>query len=72
MHGITIQSPFIICDDADVSRAVADAHNALFMNHGQCCVAGSRLFVHEKIYDDFVEKSVARAKAKRVCMYTAD
>eukprot|EP00624_Nannochloropsis_granulata_P006288 evm.model.NODE_46461_length_26890_cov_26.422127.1 len=60
------KSPFIICEDADIDRAVHDAHNALFMNHGQCCVAGSRLFVHEKIYDEFVAKSVARAQKKTV------
>ena len=61
-----MQSPFIICEDADIDKAVHDAHNALFMNHGQCCVAGSRLFVHEKIYDEFVAKSVARAQKKKV------
>jgi acyl-CoA reductase-like NAD-dependent aldehyde dehydrogenase len=35
---------------------------ALFFNMGQCCTAGSRTFVHESIYDKFVEKAVARAK----------
>ncbi|TFJ85075.1 hypothetical protein NSK_003499 [Nannochloropsis salina CCMP1776] len=60
------KSPFIICEDADIDRAVSDAHHALFMNHGQCCVAGSRLFVHDNIYDEFVEKSVKLAKKKRV------
>lgn len=30
------------------------ARNALFTNHGQCCCAGSRTFVHSKIYDEFV------------------
>jgi aldehyde dehydrogenase (NAD+) len=47
-------------------QAVHDAHHALFLNHGQCCVAGSRLFVHENIYDEFVQKSVAKANSKRV------
>lgn len=60
------KSPFIICEDADIDRAVYDAHHALFMNHGQCCAAGSRLFVHERIYDEFVAKSVACAQKKTV------
>ena len=34
----------------------------LFLNQGQCCCAGSRLFVHEKIYDEFVSRSVEAAK----------
>ena len=33
---------------------------------GQCCCAGSRIFVEESIYDEFVKKSVARAKARTV------
>ena len=48
------------------TQAVDDAHHALFLNHGQCCVAGSRLFVHANIYDEFVKKSVAKAQKKRV------
>ncbi len=39
---------------------------ALFLNQGQCCCAGSRLFVHADIYDKFVERSVEYAKKKRV------
>ena len=42
------------------------SHFALFFNQGQCCCAGSRLFVEEKAYDDFVERSVARAKKRTV------
>lgn len=59
------KSPFVIMDDADVDHAVELAHFALFFNQGQCCCAGSRTFVHERIYDEFVEKSKARA-LKRV------
>ena len=46
--------------------AIEGSHFALFFNQGQCCCAGSRLFVEEKAYDDFVERSVARAKKRTV------
>ncbi|RWR83306.1 aldehyde dehydrogenase family 2 member B7, mitochondrial-like protein [Cinnamomum micranthum f. kanehirae] len=59
------KSPFIVCDDANVDRAVELAHFALFFNQGQCCCAGSRTFVHERVYDEFIEKAKARAM-KRV------
>ncbi|XP_004297642.1 PREDICTED: aldehyde dehydrogenase family 2 member B7, mitochondrial-like [Fragaria vesca subsp. vesca] len=59
------KSPFIVCEDADVDKAVELAHFALFFNQGQCCCAGSRTFVHERVYDEFVEKATARAE-KRV------
>ncbi|KAK4782955.1 hypothetical protein SAY86_007329 [Trapa natans] len=55
------KSPFIVCEDADVDKAVEMAHSALFFNQGQCCCAGSRTFVHESVYDEFVEKAKARA-----------
>ncbi|KAL6997194.1 Aldehyde dehydrogenase 2 member B4, mitochondrial [Sarracenia purpurea var. burkii] len=55
------KSPFIVFEDADVDKAVEIAHFALFFNQGQCCCAGSRTFVHERVYDEFVEKSKARA-----------
>jgi aldehyde dehydrogenase (NAD+) len=42
-----------------LDEAVEGAHFGLFFNHGQCCCAGSRVFVEEKIYDQFVEKSGA-------------
>uniref|UniRef100_A0ACD5ZRK9 Uncharacterized protein n=1 Tax=Avena sativa TaxID=4498 RepID=A0ACD5ZRK9_AVESA len=60
------KSPFIIMDDADVDHAVELAHFALFFNQGQCCCAGSRTFVHERVYDEFVEKSKARAERRVV------
>lgn len=59
------KSPFIVCEDADVDEAVELSHFALFFNQGQCCCAGSRTYVHERIYDEFVEKAKARAM-KRV------
>ena len=48
------KSPNIVFDDAEDS-AIAGAANAIFFNHGQCCVAGSRLFVQEGRFDEVVE-----------------
>ncbi|RZF34967.1 hypothetical protein LSTR_LSTR010059 [Laodelphax striatellus] len=59
------KSPNIILEDSDLDFAVEGAHSALFFNMGQCCCAGSRTFVQESIYDEFVARSAARAK-KRV------
>ena len=60
------KSPNIIFADTDIDEAVEGAHFGLFFNHGQCCCAGSRVFVEEKIYDQFVEKSGVRAKNRTV------
>lgn len=59
------KSPVIVFADADLDIAVEIAHHGLFYHQGQCCIAGSRIFVEETIYDEFVRKSVERAK-KRV------
>jgi len=60
------KSPNIVFADADMDEAIEGAHFALFFNQGQCCCAGSRLFVEEKCYDEFVERSAARAKKRTV------
>jgi len=60
------KSPNIVFADADMDRAVEGSHFALFFNQGQCCCAGSRLFVERKAYDEFVERSVDRAKRRTV------
>src|SRR5271165_617771 len=60
------KSPNIVFADTDLDEAVEGAHFGLFFNHGQCCCAGSRVFVEEKIYDRFVEKSGVRAKNRTV------
>ena len=44
--------------------AVEESHEAIFFNMGECCSAGSRTFVQEDIYDEFVKKSVERAKRR--------
>lgn len=60
------KSPTIVLADADIDQAVEIAHFGLFFNMGQCCCAASRLMVEESIYDEFVEKSIARAKRRTV------
>ena len=49
------KSPNIIFADSDVDAAIQGAASAIFFNHGQCCCAGSRLFVEKGIYDRVVE-----------------
>jgi phenylacetaldehyde dehydrogenase len=56
------KSPNIVFDDAE-DNAVEGAANAIFFNHGQCCVAGSRLFVHESRYDEVVDGVAEIAKS---------
>jgi aldehyde dehydrogenase (NAD+) len=60
------KSPNIVFADTDIDEAVEGAHFGLFFNHGQCCCAGSRVFVEQKIYDEFVEKSGTRARQRTV------
>lgn len=60
------KSPNIVFADADLETTIEGVHHGLFFNQGQCCNAGSRLFVEEKCYDEFVAKSVERAKQRTV------
>ena len=60
------KSPNVVFADADLDAAVEGAYFGLFFNQGQCCVAGSRLYVEDKVYDEFVAKMTAKAKARRV------
>lgn len=60
------KSPNIILADTDMDYAVETSHMGLFFNMGQCCCAGSRTFVEDKIYDEFVERSAERAKKRTV------
>jgi aldehyde dehydrogenase (NAD+) len=60
------KSPNVVFADADLDAAVAGAEFGLFFNQGQCCCAGSRLFVEQSIHDQFVEKVTARAKQRKI------
>jgi acyl-CoA reductase-like NAD-dependent aldehyde dehydrogenase len=56
----------IVFDDADLTAAVIGSAFAIFHNQGQACIAGSRLIVQERIYDEFVERFVALASSIRL------
>jgi len=60
------KSPLIIFDDADVDEAAEWAHAAIMNNHGQNCCAGSRTFVQEGIYEEFVKKAKTAAENRIV------
>ena len=48
------KSPNVVYADADMEAAIPGTANAIFFNHGQCCNAGSRLYVQKQIFDDVV------------------
>ena len=56
------KSPNIITKNANFNKAVDQATMSLFFNAGQCCVAGSRTYVHSSIYDNFVEACAKKVK----------
>uniref|UniRef100_A0A0N5BB13 Aldedh domain-containing protein n=1 Tax=Strongyloides papillosus TaxID=174720 RepID=A0A0N5BB13_STREA len=60
------KSPNIIFDDVNIDEAVVQAVDGIMFNHGQCCCAGSRTFVHAKIYDEFIQKAKAYVEAKKL------
>jgi phenylacetaldehyde dehydrogenase len=60
------KSPNIVFGDADLDMAVAGAANAIFFNHGQCCCAGSRLYVESKAFDRVVDGVTAVAKKIKI------
>src|ERR1700686_5486898 len=59
------KSPNIVFADVEPDVAIAGAANAIFFNHGQCCVAGSRLFVQEDRFDEVVSGVRKFPKAMR-------
>jgi len=60
------KSPNIVFADADMQTAVHKSMFGLFFNQGQCCCAGSRLFVEDKAHDEFVERLAAIVKARKL------
>jgi succinate-semialdehyde dehydrogenase / glutarate-semialdehyde dehydrogenase len=58
--------PFIVMPSADLEAAVSTAVTARMINNGQSCIAAKRFIVHEKIYDIFVAKFVARVSSIKI------
>ena len=60
------KSPNIVFADADMKATIPGAASAIFFNHGQCCCAGSRLYVEQSIFDQVVEGVAEQAKKIKV------
>lgn len=60
------KNPFVVCDDADLERAVHWAALSAFSNAGQRCAAGSRVIVFQQVYEQFRDQLVARARSLRL------
>ncbi|MEO0757885.1 MAG: aldehyde dehydrogenase family protein [Cyanobacteria bacterium J06648_16] len=56
------KDPAYVCDDVDVAKVAAGLADGAFYNNGQSCCAIERIYVHEKIFDDFVSKFVETVK----------
>jgi len=57
------KNPAIVCEDADIDKAVEGLVRGCFTNAGQICISIERLYVHESVRDEFVEKFVAATEA---------
>ena len=60
------KSPMIIFNDADIDQAISWSNFGIYFNHGQCCCAGSRIYVQEGIYDKFIARFKERTEQNKV------
>jgi aldehyde dehydrogenase (NAD+) len=60
------KSPNVVFADADLDAAVEGSYFGIYFNQGQCCCAGSRLFVEESVHDEFVAKMREKARHRKV------
>jgi aldehyde dehydrogenase (NAD+) len=60
------KSPNIVFADADLDAAVDGAILGLYLNQGQCCCAGSRVFAQDTVYDKFVERLAEKVKGRKL------
>jgi len=60
------KSPNVVFADANLDEAVAGAFHAIYFHGGQCCTAGSRLFVEDRIHQEFVDRLAEKARQRRL------
>lgn len=60
------KNPFVVCDDADLEHAVHWASLSAFSNAGQRCAAASRMIVFRRVYDEFRDKLISKARSLRL------
>jgi aldehyde dehydrogenase (NAD+) len=60
------KSPNVIFADSDLDAAIEGAHFGLYFNQGQCCCAGSRLYVEEKVHDELIDRMREKNRDRRV------
>ncbi len=60
------KSPNVVFSDCNMEDAVNGAFHAIYFHTGQCCTAGSRLFVQKKIHQEFVERLAEKAKERKL------
>lgn len=60
------KNPFVVCDDADLERAIHWAALSAFSNAGQRCAAGSRIIVFDTVYREFRDRLVAKARSMKL------
>ena len=60
------KSPNVVFKDADLDKAIPGAASAIFFNHGQCCCAGSRLYIEKSVFDQVVDGVAEYAKKIKV------
>jgi aldehyde dehydrogenase (NAD+) len=60
------KSPNIVFGDSDLNAAIEGSHFGLFFNQGQCCCAGSRVFVEQKVHDEFIDRMVKKVSKTKV------
>jgi aldehyde dehydrogenase (NAD+) len=60
------KSPNVVFADSDLDAAVEGAHFGLYFNQGQCCCAGSRLYVEERVHDELIDRMKEKNTDRKV------